>query len=170
MNRHPVSETQAQRPALQPSAAHATSQPSDERPTAEERDAPTASAPLAELVADIARLKANAAPPDGILAAMRAAYPEVHDMEYFRATWTRLNGRRQLRQALANAPENAGPLNSSSVVHRAIVLMRELSPGYLQHFLAHLDALSWMEQLANSVEAARNAARAGGGRKSGRGK
>jgi hypothetical protein len=61
---------------------------------------------------------------------------------------------KQLRQSLDQVPRNAGPLNSSSLVHRALSLMREVSPGYLQQFLAYADALSWLEQLNASVAAA----------------
>jgi hypothetical protein len=42
-------------------------------------------------------------------------------------------------------PKNAGPLNSSSLVHRSLSLMREVSPEYLQHFLGYLDSLAWLE-------------------------
>ena len=52
-----------------------------------------------------------------------------------------------MRQSLEQVPGNAGPLNSSSLVHRSLSLMRELSPGYLQQFLSYVDALSWMEQM-----------------------
>jgi hypothetical protein len=52
-----------------------------------------------------------------------------------------------LRDSLAQVPRNAGPLNSSSLVHRALSLMREVSPGYFQQFLAYADALSWMEAM-----------------------
>ena len=44
---------------------------------------------------------------------------------------------------------DAGPLNSGSLVHRSLTLMRELSPGYLQQFLSYVDTLSWMEQLSD---------------------
>lgn len=51
----------------------------------------------------------------------------------------------QLRQALGHAPENAGPLNSANLVHRALTLMREVSPGYLQAFMAYVDTLASLE-------------------------
>jgi hypothetical protein len=31
-------------------------------------------------------------------------------------------------------------------VHRALTLMRDTSPEYLQHFMAQVDALMWLEQ------------------------
>jgi hypothetical protein len=75
-----------------------------------------------------------------------------------------------LRQSLARVPGNAGPLNSSSLVHRSLSLMRELSPGYLQQFLSYVDALSWMEQMNGGVApAGKDAPRTAGTRKSARG-
>jgi hypothetical protein len=79
--------------------------------------------------------------------------PDPELVEYFRKTWSRVRTEKQLRQSLDQVPVNAGPLNSSSLVHRALSLMRELSPGYLQQFLAYADALSWLEQLNASVAA-----------------
>jgi hypothetical protein len=95
--------------------------------------------------------------------------PEL--IEYFRATWARVRTGQQLRVAEVLVPQNAGPLNSSSLVHRALSLMRELSPGYLQQFLAYADALSWLEQLnAGGTPPAKEPPRAPGAKKSTRGK
>ncbi|CAG9249869.1 conserved hypothetical protein [Paraburkholderia unamae] len=99
--------------------------------------------------------------------------PDPELVDYFRKTWSRVRTEKQLRQSLDQVPRNAGPLNSSSLVHRALSLMREVSPGYLQHFLAYADALSWVEQLNASVGAAapvKEAPRAAGGKKGTRGK
>ncbi|MNR65590.1 hypothetical protein D3C85_1886980 [compost metagenome] len=47
-------------------------------------------------------------------------------------------------------------------MHRALSLMRELSPGYLQQFLSYTDALMWMEQVhAATAPAPKDAARTG---------
>src|SRR5262249_2861806 len=64
-------------------------------------------------------------------------YPERPMLGDFRQLWSRLRTESQLRQSLQPAPANAGPLNSSALVHRSIALMREVSPGYLQHFLGY---------------------------------
>jgi len=89
--------------------------------------------------------------------------------EYFRKTWTKVSTEKQLRQSLEQVPGNAGPLNSSSLVHRALSLMRELSPGYLQQFLSYVDALAWMEQMTGGVMTpAKEAPRAATGKKGGR--
>jgi hypothetical protein len=76
-----------------------------------------------------------------------AAYPELPALDYFREVWSKVRTEKQMRQSLAPVPGNAGPLNSSSLVHRSLSLMRELSPGYLKQFLTYVDTLSWMEQM-----------------------
>jgi hypothetical protein len=100
----------------------------------------------------------------------RAPYPELPALDYFRETWAKVRTEKQLRQSLQPAPGNAGPLNSSSLVHRSLSLMRELSPGYLKQFLSYVDALSWMEQLSGGVPASKDAPRAGAAAKGTRSK
>lgn len=103
---------------------------------------PPAHAALAALRArlDAAR---QARQPAGI----RQAWPALPALDETRALWARLRTERQLRQSLQPAPENAGPLNSGSLVHRALGLMRSTSPGYLQHFLGYVDTLAWLDHL-----------------------
>lgn len=109
--------------------------------------------PLAELNAYLARQAPTAygtsttAPSTH---ARRDAYPELPDIDYFRKTWARVSTGLHLKQSLEHVPQNAGPLNSSNLVHRSLSLMRELAPDYLHHFLSYVDALSWMEQLKTS--------------------
>lgn len=79
--------------------------------------------------------------------AARTALPELGMLDDFRKLWASVRSDSQVRRSLEDAPSNAGPLNSSRLVHRSLSLMRELSPGYLQQFLAYVDALSWLEQL-----------------------
>ena len=79
--------------------------------------------------------------------ATRAALPELGMLDDFRKLWASVRSDSQVRRSLEDAPSNAGPLNSSRLVHRSLSLMRELSPGYLQQFLAYIDALSWLEQM-----------------------
>lgn len=87
-------------------------------------------------------------------AAFTAALPPLPALAEFQQLWGRIRTDSQLRQSLASVPEGAGPLHSSTLLHRAMTLMRETSPDYLQHFVAYVDALSWMEQLhgADMVE------------------
>ncbi|GAB1575758.1 DUF2894 domain-containing protein [Bordetella petrii] len=123
---------------------------------ADRAQAPAAPAgPFAGLLRQFARDgQADGPAPEG-------GYPELAALDYFRATWARLSTDRQLRQSEAQVPQNAGPLNSNHLVHRALSLMHELSPAYVRQFLAYLDALAWLDQLqaATSAPAAPAAAR-----------
>ena len=79
----------------------------------------------------------------------RPSFPEVAQLEGVRRLWSKIRAESQLRESLESAPTDAGPLNSGRLVHRAINLMREQSPGYLQSFLSYLDALAWLEQMSD---------------------
>lgn len=71
--------------------------------------------------------------------------PELHSVQRFRATWFKVAAERQVAQALAQAPQNAGPLNSQRLMLRALRLMHRLSPDYLHHFMASADTLLWLD-------------------------
>lgn len=88
--------------------------------------------------------------------------------EDIRQAYAEVRTRTQLRQALASAPADAGPLNSVSLVHRALARMHALSPEYLQHFLTYVDAVSALQPLCGgAVKPAENAPRhAGAGKRS----
>lgn len=121
--------------------------------------------PLAELIAYLG--SDDSRDPLGL----RAAYPELPLLDEFRALWSRFSADRQVRQSQERVHKNAGPLNSNQLVHRALTLMREMSPGYLQQFLSYTDALMWMEQMtAAAAPAPKDAPRAGAAKKSTRAK
>lgn len=122
------------------------------------RERPTASAPD----------ETRAAPASSTASGRVALRAEPELLDYFRETWSKLSADSQLRASLEQVPKNAGPLNSSSLVHRSLSLMRELSPEYLRQFLSYVDALSWLQQMngdeaATGDEAARGAVGAVGG-------
>lgn len=126
---------------------------------------------LAGLIDYIASQALSPSDNDGSPSQRTLSYPELEVLDYFRETWTKVSTEKQFRQSLAQVPGNAGPLNSSSLVHRSLSLMRELSPGYLQQFLSYVDALSWMEQMTGgSAPADKEAPRSASARKSTRGK
>jgi len=112
---------------------------------ASDKDSSSKSAgPLADLLAYLAEQaphKYAGKPPGSVLA------EELPEVDYFQKTWSRLSTGLRLQQSQRQVPENAGPLNSSHLIHRSLLLMQERSPGYLQHFLSYVDTLSWMEQL-----------------------
>ena len=86
---------------------------------------------------------------DGSAAGLASTFPELPAVGEFQKIWSRIRTESQLRQSLEQTPENAGPLNSSALVHRSMALMRDVSPGYLRHFLSYIDDLSWMERLGD---------------------
>ena len=68
----------------------------------------------------------------------------------FRQSWSRIRAEQRVALAVQRGPENAGPLNSHSLVLQSLALMQSLSPEYLQHFLAQVDSLLWLEQAGPS--------------------
>lgn len=144
--------------------------------------APTGSAsPLADLLAYISQ-QAHAQP-DATPTADAAAVPhgenfrpkaqdssagrsrqpqELKSVAYFRNEWAKLSSEQQLSQTLAQAPENAGPMNSQHLVLRSLQVMRDIGPDYLHGFMSYIDALIWLEHAAPSKPAtARSAGSAG---------
>ena len=113
-------------------------------------------ATLADLVAHAARQKTApvlAAPARPREAAPdKPVAPDDRTLQFFKRTWSRLSADQRLAQSRATLPENAGPLNSHHLVHRSLLLMRELSPEYLERFVGYVDALQWLEQ-ANEAAA-----------------
>lgn len=80
---------------------------------------------------------------------------ELKTLRYFRSTWSRLSAHQRLTQSLAQVPANAGPLNSQHLVHRALTLMRDASPEYLNRFVSYVDALLWLDQASGTGVAER---------------
>lgn len=108
---------------------------------------------LGQLVDEVARRKPHpvlgavtASPLPATADKPAAAAPEARTLQFFKRTWSRLSADQRLAQSRATLPDNAGPLNSQHLVHRSLTLMRELSPEYLEHFVAYIDALQWVEQ------------------------
>ena len=129
---------------------------------------------LAGLVKHLAR---QTPPPDHGGVATRQAIaspssaPELKSLKYFKRTLSKLSADQRLAQSLAKLPGNAGPLNSHHLVHRSLMLMRDLSPDYLQRFIGHVDALLWLDQVSSGhPPMAKEAARTEGDKKLARGK
>lgn len=90
------------------------------------------------------------APGDAWRHPQRAPYPELPALDAVRQLWSELRTRSQVRRSLAPPTEDAGPLNSSRLMHRALSLMRDASPDYLRQFLAYADTLSSLETLQDA--------------------
>lgn len=137
------------------------------------QEAAAETSPFAELAEHISRHapmlgNAPAAPAAKAGAATKASAaplpPELKSIRYFQSTWAKLSADRRLTQSLSKVPENAGPLNSHHLVHRSLTLMHNLSPEYLNRFMAYVDALSWVDQLNAGGGAAAAPASAAGSR------
>lgn len=131
---------------------------------------PTESAgPLADLLAYIGQ-HAQAANPASVLpvshrpgageptSGRRPQAPELKSVAYFRDEWSRLSSEQQLTQTLAQAPENAGPMNSQHLVLRSLQRMRDIAPDYLHGFMSWVDALIWLDHAAPAKPAPARAA------------
>ncbi len=70
---------------------------------------------------------------------------ELKSVAYFRSEWSKLSTEQQLTQTLAQAPENAGPMNSQHLVLRSLQVMHDIAPEYLQGFMSYIDTLIWLE-------------------------
>jgi hypothetical protein len=126
-----------------------------------------ATLPLAAAGAAASGATGPAEPPD---VRGRAAPPELKSLHYFRGTWSRLSAERKLTQSQARLPENAGPLHSHRLMHRALTLMRTLSPAYLERFMGYVETLQWLDQAQQPPNATdREAPRAKAARKPARG-
>ena len=101
--------------------------------------------PLPDLLSHIQQHSPQNLPVNGAGEALKPR-EELTALAYFRNTWSRLNVDQQLTRALAQAPENAGPLNSHLLVLQSLKLMRDISPEYLRRFMAYADALLWLDQ------------------------
>ncbi len=80
------------------------------------------------------------------IAQVAPAGHELKSVLAFRESWSRIATEEQVTNAVQRGPENAGPLNSQMLVLRTLGMLRELSPHYLRHFVAHADALLWLDQ------------------------
>ena len=92
--------------------------------------------PLAQLLQEMTRATGEAQPvkPN----AWRAESPRI---QQFRKQLGQISVQKQVTQAMAQAPQNAGPINSHMLVLRSLGLMREASPDYLGRFMVYLDTL-----------------------------
>lgn len=125
---------------------------------------------LRELLAQFAQMpRLDAAPASApVLADDASATPAdtaAPLLAEFQALWGRLRIDHLLQQCLASLSPDAGPLHSSVLSYRAMLLMGEVAPDYLQHFVAYVDLLSWLEPLGGRVEGGADAQPAKPGRR-----
>ena len=73
----------------------------------------------------------------------RAESPRVRQ---FRQQLRKISVHKQVSQAMAMAPQNAGPINSHMLVLRSLGLMRDISGDYLNRFMVHLETLLCLDE------------------------
>jgi hypothetical protein len=116
----------------------------------------TPAAPLRELVRQLDGAcgpVCGTAPADDEAPHAGAALAELKTVRCFRDAWLTLSADRRLAQSLRAAPANAGPLNSERLIHRALSLMRELSPAYLHRFMSYTETLRWLDAATGGMVA-----------------
>ena len=108
------------------------------------RSKPTVASPLAQLLQD---MQENRPLPSAPAAQAGSAAPasrlpaESPTIRQFRRQLHSIGVQKQVRQAVAQAPQNAGPINSHMLTLRALVLLRDLSPHYLERLMTQVDTL-----------------------------
>ena len=145
-------DTLVQRLQAWPAAAQATAA---QRQVPFQAQGPTA---LAALLQDMAPTPApSATHPHRADPAIRLG--ESPRIRQLRAQLRQWAVQQQFSQAMALAPQNAGPINSHRLVLRSLERMREISPAYLQRFMVHLDTLmalhAWQQPAQGSGRTAR---------------
>jgi hypothetical protein len=97
--------------------------------------------PLATLLQDMGPKTAPAS--SGKPAGWPSENPRI---QAFKKQLSQISVQKQVTQAMAQAPQNAGPINSHMLVLRSLGLMRDISPDYLNRFMAHVDTLLCLEE------------------------
>ena len=111
---------------------------------------PTTESPLAALVRDL-----HARTHDANL----GGTAELKSAHYFRDSLSAFKVEQQIEAALAQWPENAGPLNSHLLVLQSLDVLRDSAPIYLRRFFEHIDTLFWLDALPDGTPPAKSKAR-----------
>jgi hypothetical protein len=99
--------------------------------------------PLAQLLQEMTPASDEAQPHKSSKPnAWRAESPRI---QQFRKQLGQISVQKQVTQAMAQAPQNAGPINSHMLVLRSLGQMREASPDYLGRFMVYLDTLLFLD-------------------------
>jgi hypothetical protein len=106
-----------------------------------------AAAPESALPSPLAQLLQEMTPASGETRpnkpnAWRAESPRI---QQFRKQLRQISVLKQVTHAMAQAPQNAGPINSHMLVLRSLGQMREASPDYLGRFMVYLDTLLFLD-------------------------
>ena len=121
----------------------------DEAPPAAQ-GSETSPSPLATLLSEMAQQAPLTAPTTQASkpSAWRAESPQV---QQFKKQLNKISVQKQVKQAIAMAPQNAGPINSHMMVLRSLGLMRDASPDYLNRFINYVDTLLSLEEAGKAA-------------------
>lgn len=126
---------------------------------------------LAALAKERERLQHAQTPASPSWSAPSTPSPDSPRVRQVRRQLGQMRVQKQLSQALAQAPRNAGPINSQMLVLRALALVRQRSPEYLNRLMTEIDTLLCLEDAERQRLATKPSASArsrGPAKKSGR--
>lgn len=125
----------------------------------------TAPSPMAALLKDMVQRNApqesgqHSGHPSGQQPSQGALWrAESPRIQQFRRQLSKISVQKQVTQAIAQAPQNAGPINSHMLVLRSLGLMRDISPDYLNRFMTHVDTLLRLDEADRGKLLSRKAA------------
>jgi len=134
------------------------------QPSSTALQAPSPS-PFAALLSDMSRhapaVQGSLAAPAGPALKTTAWRAESPKVQQFKKQLSQISVQKQVRQAIAQAPQNAGPINSHMLVLRSLGLMRDASADYLSRFMAHVDTLMCLEETGKASAPAKKASSPG---------
>ncbi len=73
--------------------------------------------------------------------------PPLKASQTMRVHQQRRAAEKRIELAIAEGPESPGPLNPQMLAIKSLTIMRDISPQYLNRYVAYLDTLFWVEQL-----------------------
>ena len=124
-------------------------------PQAEIAPGPVLPSPMSVLLQDMG--SPTALQGAGKTAGQLAETPRI---QQFRKQLSQISVHKQVTQAIAQAPQNAGPINSHMLVLRSLGLMRDISPDYLNRFMGYVDTLLCLDEAGVGKAAPRRTASA----------
>ncbi len=71
---------------------------------------------------------------------------DTNSMHYFRESLVKRNADKLVTRLVREIPEGVGPLNPEKLIVQSLASMRDLSPHYLNRFVAYIDTLLWLEK------------------------
>jgi len=71
---------------------------------------------------------------------------QLNAIHHFRESLVKRNADKRVTQLIEEIPEDAGPLNPQKLIVQSLASMRDLSPHYLNRFVAYIDTLLWLEE------------------------